>query len=184
MFNFKKAKPTRGPDKAKERVLPFMDKNRPVKGEYICQYCSAVYEKKHWQPLAKLDPKYIDRLIKTTCPACHKEKGHISDGVLTLSGSFVPVHHKELMAIVLKTEEDDHAKDVENRVEKIEAANGKIIVYTGKNQLAVKIGKRIDSAYKGGKLEIKWSKKDKPVDVRWSREMATVKAGKKPMKKK
>ena len=64
----------------------------------------------------------------------------------------------DLIALnITVVDEDKEAK--ENKEE--------ITVYTTKNQLAVELGKKIAAAHKGGKLEIQWSKTDKPVEVRW-----------------
>jgi hypothetical protein len=58
-----------------------------------------------------------------------------------------------------------------NRVERLDSGADEITAYTSKNQLAAEIGRKLDRAYKGGKLEIKWSKDDKPVDVTWHKDI-------------
>jgi hypothetical protein len=60
------------------------------------------------------------------------------------------------------------ARDPEDRIIKINDAPGGAVVTTTENQLAVSIGKQIDRARKGGKLDITWSQGDKPVRVRWT----------------
>jgi len=93
-----------------------------------------------------------------------------SDGELRLSGTFLKNHNKEIMGIILNTEAKENRRDVENRIERIAYEGAGITVYTGKNQLAVEMGKKISSAYKGGELTIKWSKDDKPAEVRWHKD--------------
>jgi hypothetical protein len=155
-------------DRPKEKGFAFEQGNR---AELLCKYCSAVYESKHWQPIAKLNPQFIDRLKKTVCPACHAQKGLVSDGTLHLTGSFMDQHRQEILNIILRTEEKENARDILNRIERIDSRPKEITIYTGKNQLAVEIGNKVAAAYKGGKLEITWSKNDKPVEVKWHKDI-------------
>ncbi len=133
----------------------------------ICKFCRAIYDGKHWLAFEKLDPTMIDEIKVNICPACHEKKDHISDGVLHLSGSILDMHKAEIKNIIANAAKREEERDVLNRIERIEESNGEMRIYTGKNQLAVELGKKINSAYKGGKIEIKWSKGDKPVEVRW-----------------
>lgn len=136
-------------------------------GELICKYCHAIYQNKRWQPLEKLEARLIDRFKQGVCPACHLERGHLSDGVLHLGGAILTAHHDEIKNLIHNIAEKEEARNIENRIERIEEKTGEITVYTGKNQLAVELGKKINDAYKGGVLEITWSKEDKPAEVRW-----------------
>ena len=153
-----------------EKRYSFDEGKKHMKAELICRVCNAVYEEQHWQAFRKLDPKYIDKLKKTVCPACHAKKGMVSDGTLKITGTFLQNHGKEIMGIIINTEAKENRRDVLNRVERIEAGEDGILVYTGKNQLAVEMGKKIDSAYKGGDLKIKWSKGDKQAYVTWKKD--------------
>lgn len=148
---------------------PNRDGEKGQKGDHIiCKYCHAVYQNKKWEKLNDMDPKFVDELKQGCCPACHLEKGHLSDGVLHLSGTFLEEHKEEIKNLIHNIAEKEEDRDFMNRVERIdESEAGKIVVYTTKNSLAVEIGKKIDSAHKGGTLDIKFSKEDKPVDVRW-----------------
>ena len=136
----------------------------------ICIYCNAVYEKKRWITFDKLNVKHIDNLEKSVCPSCHEKKNHVSDGVLQLSGKFLANHLMEINGIIVNTEAKEMKRDLMNRIERLDLYPGLVTVYTAKNQLAVEIGKRVSSAYKGGKLDIKWSKNDKPVSVKWHKD--------------
>lgn len=136
-------------------------------GELICKYCHAVYQNKHWVAFEKLEAKFIDQLKKGSCPTCHETMQHLSDGVLHLSGVVLDKHFSEIKNIIHNIGEKEETRDIENRIERIEETNDGLTVYTSKNQLAVELGKHVDQAYKGGKLEIKWSKEDKPAEVRW-----------------
>lgn len=145
--------------------------NKKTGSSLICQYCNAVYQEKHWQPFEKMDPKLSDQLAKSCCPACHMKHEHISDGVLHLTGSFMEEHKDEISNLIENTAQTEEGRDFMNRVERIDhSEQGKMVIYTTKNQLAVEIGKKVDSAFKGGELKINFSKDDKPVDVRWHKD--------------
>lgn len=143
---------------------------KTLSGELICQYCHAIYQNKRWQPLENLDPKFIDKLEKTVCPACHLERGHLSDGVVHLRGSFLGEHLEEIKNLIENTGETETERNILNRIERIEQNEDGLTVYTSKNQLAVLIGKKVADAFKGGKLDIQWSKEDKPVEVTWHKD--------------
>ncbi len=139
-------------------------------GELVCKYCNAIYQGKHWQSLEKLDLTLIDKFKKGVCPACHMSKNHLSDGVLHLSGAGFMEKKEEIKNLVENIGKKEEERDIENRVERIEEKSDSMIVYTSKNQLAVEIGKKIADSHKGGTLDIKWSKEDKPVDVTWNKD--------------
>jgi hypothetical protein len=163
--------------KSKGSSQPYHDpskgrtKNSKIKSSnLICKYCNAVYGEKHWQAFDKLNFRDIDKLKQSVCPACHEKKNHVSDGVLQLSGKFLRNHLTEISGIITNTAATELKRDVLNRIERLDLYPTLVTVYTSKNQLAVEIGKRVNSAYKGGKLDIKWSKKDKPVSVKWHKD--------------
>ena len=134
----------------------------------LCRYCHAVYDGKGWIAFEKMDPLMIDQLHASVCPACHETMQHVSDGVLHISGSGVKPILQEIKNMIAHMGKQAEAKNVLDRVERVEAERDGIVVYTTLNQLAVRIGKNVASAHKGGKLDIRWSKGDKPVEVYWT----------------
>jgi len=110
----------------------------------------------------------IDELKASVCPACHETMEHISDGVLHIEGAGVKAHLKDITNLINKLGKEAEAKNILDRVERIDNDPNGMTVYTTVNQLAVKIGKAVSSAYKGGKLDIRWSRQDKPVEVTWT----------------
>lgn len=148
---------------------PNKGRDKSQKGDHIiCKYCNAVYQDKKWERLADMDAKFVDELKRGCCPACHLEKGHLSDGVLQLSGTFFEEHKDEIKHLILNLAQKEEERDFMNRLERMdESESGKITIYTTKNSLAVEMGKKVNDSYKGGKLDINFSKDDKPVDVRW-----------------
>jgi len=160
----------RTPSKKKEKKMPFSPSSKNHNSGLICKICKAIYQDKHWQPFGKLNPANVDKLKVSICPACHAKMAMVSDGVLKLSGTFLQNHSKEILRIILNTETKENNRNIENRIERISVDKNEITVYTSKNQLAVEIGKKVASAYKGGELEIKWSKDDKPAEVKWHKD--------------
>ncbi len=133
----------------------------------LCKECHAVYDGKSWKAFEKSNPRVLDRLHVGICPACHEEIDHLSDGVLHLSGTGFVKNKSEIKNLIKNTAKREEERDILNRVERIEDLRNEMVVYTTKNQLAAELGKKIAAAHKGGKLEIKWSKNDKPVEVKW-----------------
>jgi len=163
--SFKKGKSTEkyhSPDKGRTKKVASKSSTK-----LICKECHAVYNGKTWQAFAKTNAKIMDELRVSVCPACHEKIGHISDGILHLSGTGMIKNKKEIKNLIQNTAKREEERDILNRVERIEDNANELIVYTTKNQLAVEIGKKIAAAHKGGKIEIKWSKSDKPVEVHW-----------------
>lgn len=143
------------------------DKKKPST-KLLCRYCHAVYDGKGWIPFAKMNPAIIDQLHASVCPACHEIKDHVSDGVLHLAGSGVKAHLQEIKNHIAKMGRQAEAKNILDRVERVDAEGNGLVVYTTMNQLAVRIGKSLASANKGGDLKIKWSRDDKPAEVWWT----------------
>ncbi len=150
------------------RASTFLKGKKNTRTKLICRQCQAVYDSKSWMPFRDMNPKMVDQLKISICPACHEKISHISDGVLHLSGLGVKAHKKDILNLVNNMGKEAENKNILNRIERIEDNSKGIMVYTTINQLAVKIGKAVSNAYKGGKLDIKWSKKDKPVEVYWT----------------
>jgi hypothetical protein len=136
-----------------------------------CKYCSAVYQTKRWLHFEDLDPKYMGELKIGVCPSCHKEHGHLSDGILTISGKFTKDHKEEIVNLIENTAKREEKRDVENRIDRIDQEDpNKMIVYTSKNMLAILIGKKLNQAYKGGKLDYSWAEKDDYSEIKWVKE--------------
>lgn len=136
----------------------------------ICMYCNAVYDEKHWRHFEDLNPAHLEKMKKSCCPTCHEERGHVSDGVLHITGTFIQTGKDEIDGIIANCAKKEEKRDVLNRIERIDYGKNEITVYTAKNTLAVEIGKKLDSAHKGGKLDIKWAKGEKLSEVTWHKD--------------
>ncbi|MBU1953972.1 hypothetical protein KKH03_03305, partial [Patescibacteria group bacterium] len=86
--------------------------------------------------------------------------------------SFFTEHKDEIIGAIRHSDQMARERDEMNRVLRIiRMSESDIGIFTSKNQLAVTIGKKLDSAFKGGKLSIHWSKGDKEVEVVWHKDM-------------
>jgi hypothetical protein len=131
-----------------------------------------VHENKHWIRLSELDPKDIDNLIEGKAPSTRMQEEKLCDGILHLSGDFFMAHKQEILNTLHNVAKIAEEHDPLNRIESVEEIEpGKVTVYTIKNQLASRMGKKIDESFKGGELKIHWMKDDKPVEIWWHKDV-------------
>ena len=138
------------------------------KGALVCPKCKAVYKNKSWHHKEKYTNKEIKEMGGAKpykCPACIRKESDTCEGFLILKN--VPKDkEKEILALVKNIGEKAEKTDVLDRIIKLKKDKDGIMIETTENQLAVKLGKQIKSAFKG-KLEIHWSHADGPVRVFW-----------------
>ena len=146
-----------------------------IKGESpvkICPQCHAVYFDKHWHSNKFLHQAYNwhtkvgyelfpeDRWLKGGAAAVNYE------GEVILKN--IPKEKiQEIVQQIRNIGKRATARDPEDKIIKIEIKGRQVRVLTTENQLAASIGKQIDEAHKGGKLDIKWSKDDQLARVDW-----------------
>ena len=160
------------PNKSKDdKRYPFDKGKKHSKDHTVDPKQNLVYEDKHWKDIDKMDAKTAEDIKEGTSPLTEMEKAQVCDGVLHLSGTFLDKHKEEIMHAIRNSEELAKERDALNVIANIEEAEESITVYTVKNQLAVTLGKKIDSAFKGGELKISWSEDDKPADVKWHKDL-------------
>jgi hypothetical protein len=145
----------------------------------ICPRCQAVYFDEHWHTLPNFLEKYKKMfspkpLIKELCSECKwiKESGAEAkthwEGELVLD-NLVSENKTEILNLVRNVGKRATKRDPEDQIIRIKDEGRRVIVTTTENQLAVSIGKQVARAFKGGNLEIKWSREDEPARVRWTR---------------
>ncbi len=134
-----------------------------------CSSCGSVFVGGHWHQLgsaAKKSPHFT----LTTCPACAQEKkgkGRTAwAGELTIRGMH-PEQHADVLAAIHAFGKRARSRDPEERILSIDAAKANLVIHTSQNQTVVRLGKKLDSAFKGGKLDISYSKDDLPIRVVW-----------------
>lgn len=143
----------------------------------ICDKCHALYFDKHWHAwktirtlanqLRKLDLK------EDRCPACKLgeeiKQGHgTGAGEVILAGWNTIDEKREILQLVHHIGERATTRDPEDQILKIEDLNTRFRILTSENQLAVKIGKQVDRARKGGTLVIDLPSDNAPARVTWT----------------
>ncbi len=155
----------------KDKRYPF-DKGKKHMNENIVDPKSdLVYQDKHWKPVDEINPNHTDDIKTGQSPLTEMKESGICDGILRLSGTFLEKHKEEIINTIKNSEELAEERNPMNQIENIEEDEEGITVYTAKNKLAVTLGKKIDSAFKGGELKITWSDDDKPADVKWHKDL-------------
>lgn len=155
----------------KNKRFPFDQGKKNMKDNIVDGENNLVYEDKRWKDIDQLSPKYVDKMKKGKSPLTRMEESGICDGVIHLTGAFVKDHKDEIINTIENSEKMAEKRNAMNKIQNIEyPSTDSIIVYTVKNQLAVTLGKKIDQSFKGGKLEIVWSKDDQPVEVKWHKD--------------
>lgn len=149
---------------------------KEVKGEKpltLCTRCHAVYFDEHWHAGKGLYEASKGRksVREVLCPECLNitinKGGDGYEGEVVLKGLDDLEQRGEVIREVRNIGRRAARRDPEDQIIKIEDRGSTIRVTTTENQLAVSIGKQVDRAHKGGKLEIKWSKEDMVARVVW-----------------
>ncbi len=135
----------------------------------ICPVCRSLYSKKRWVLNDEIpDPKDKNsKIAYHKCPACRKIEDGYAMGRIELSGDFVNDHKTDLLDLIKAEEKKARTKNPLERLMLAKADKNKIFVQTTTDSLAVRIGRRLTSAYKGS-ADIKYS--EKFVDIKWNRE--------------
>lgn len=147
-------------------------KDKSPKDNIVDIDAEMIYQEKHWKPLSELRPDLVDSFKEGTSPLTQMLKDHTCEGVLHIKGSFFEAHMQEIMGSIRHSDDMARERDPMNRVVNIVRLDDMDIgIFTSKNQLAVTLGKKLDSAYKGGDLNITWSKGDREVEVVWTKDL-------------
>jgi hypothetical protein len=90
-------------------------------------------------------------------------------GIIRISGNFLLDHEEEIVNLVKHEGSLAEKRDPGHKVNKIEKANGGLVVELSTHNLALHIGKALEHAYKG-KHTYKFLKEEKYVEVDWRRD--------------
>ncbi len=145
-------------------------------GVRFCERCAAVYYDGHWHTSPRMSA-YLKESTKSpkmdVCTACkwvihgRNVSKTAWEGELTLDGLINPAEKAEIIANIRNTAARATKRDPEDFIIAIDDRGDRVVVTTSENQMAVTLGKMIDSAFKGGKLRITWSSDDLPARVHW-----------------
>jgi len=138
-------------------------------GDAVCKRCHAVYFGKHWQTSPKLYAEFkARRAAEILCGECRQIQQKDGFGGEVILKNITAAEKTEIIQEIKNIGARASRRDPEDQIIKIEDKGKSVRVTTTENQLAISIGKQVDRAHKGGKLEIKLSKEDKPVRVVWT----------------
>jgi NMD protein affecting ribosome stability and mRNA decay len=149
----------------------------------ICTKCGAVFYDKKWYAKEELaghlakrkelkggnfERWFKEALKEAKRVVCEADKQHkdFSEGVVILE-NLNPKIKQEVLNLVKNINQEGRKNDVEDKIVAIEDHGNKITIYTSENQLAHRIGKQVASAFKGGKLTIKFSDQEDATRVYW-----------------
>ena len=139
-----------------------------AQGVAVCEGCQAVYRNKRWYvgPEALL-PGTVSATV--VCPACLKIRDNFPGGIVTLAGTYVLPHKREILKLVKN--EEDRARGF-NPLERVmaikENGRGSVIITTTNEKLAQRLGRAIKKAFHG-EVSYRWSHDNKLVRVDWER---------------
>ncbi len=143
----------------------------------VCRSCHAVYFDEHWHAWqrAKVLAERLKRMgaRETICAECRwardakRGQGVNYEGEVLLSGWRTTDEKVDILQLVRNIGKRATLRDPEDQIIRIEDNGDRVRILTTENQLAVGIGKQVDRARKGGKLDIVFSHGDAPVRVRW-----------------
>ncbi len=138
----------------------------------ICPDCNSVFFDKAWHHSLEEDAKHLTdgKNIKfKICPACRMKKDRTFEGELVITLSKGKIGEKqEIMNVVKNSGEQARAHDPMDRILWVEDGGAEIRVLTSENQLPVRIGKKLKSAFKGSSLEIRRSHEEDVMRAYWS----------------
>lgn len=150
----------------------------------ICPKCNSVYYDKKWYAPEELarhlarrrelkDKNFekwfraeLKRAKKVICEA-DKQRKDWSEGVVILDG-LNPKIKRDVLNLVKNIDREGRKNDVEDKIVAMEDHGDQLVIYTSENQLAHRIGKQVNQAFKLGKLEIKFSDREEATRVYWS----------------
>jgi hypothetical protein len=141
------------------------------KGYEVCPTCNSIFFNKAWHHPSAVNMSFDNKKnIKTaTCPACQMKKDHVFEGELVIKMPGInPEMKKDIMNAIENSDKMATEKDPMDRILWTEANGDELHVFTSENQLAVKIGKKLESAFKGGKMEIHHSHEEDIIRIYWT----------------
>lgn len=139
-------------------------------GSVRCPNCHAAYFDGHWHRAGAAEPAPNRRGGEKLCDACQIERG--AHGAVGAVGELrirmiPPMIREQVLQTIRNVGTEALRRDPEERIIAIAQDGDGLLVTTTENQLVVRIGKKLDSAFKGGKLSISYSDQDLPIRAVW-----------------
>lgn len=119
-------------------------------GSAYCTECGAVYSQKLWHTSSReLDELKQKNELAVICPGCEMVKSDLYEGELVLTNLAAKVDREEMMSVVKHAEKQCWRKNPNSRVVAVAEESDGIHIFTTTRLLAERIGKAMQSAYKG-----------------------------------
>lgn len=136
-----------------------------------CPVCKSVYYDKHWAQDEKAYKKALkNKNVKAIkCPACLKIEDHYAMGILKLQGSFLKDHRADILSTIKSEAKNALARNPLDRIIEIDEKKKNITISTTTEKLALKLGRKVNKAYKGN-LQYQFAQKEKVVRLNWERD--------------
>ena len=103
------------------------------------------------------------------CPACHRINDKYPAGELTLTGSFLAVHGKEIIGLARNTEAAEKGEHPLQRIMALDETDDRIVITTTDIHLPRRISHAIVDAYKGH-LDTHYDEAGYFVRMTWNRD--------------
>jgi NMD protein affecting ribosome stability and mRNA decay len=154
----------RGNPHLEERVHDPYRAGAKLKEPARCTECGATYVRGHWRWQGLMPPAPGT----TSCPACRRIRDRYPAGEVTVSGSFVAAHRKEIDGLIRNTADNEAREHPLHRIMDLKRAKGGIVVTTTDVHLPHRIGHALKDAW-GGKLATHYDDEGYYARVTWER---------------
>ena len=141
---------------------PYKARFRP-KEPAVCPTCGVVYQNGSYHWIARPAGAH-----EHVCPACQRAADRFPAGYVTLAGTFLAEHHKEILQLVHNEETRARNEHPLERIIEIVEDDGKTLITTTDLHLPRRIGDAIHKAYQGT-LDTQYARDQYQVRVNWQR---------------
>lgn len=128
-----------------------------------CPECGLVFRHGRWEHGISPDNAHLH-----TCPACQRIADRLPAGFVTITGPFAKAHRAEIAALVRHQAEYERNEHPLHRLMSIAEGDETMEVTTTDLHLPRRVGEALKNAY-GGSLELRPSRDEFMLRVRWSR---------------
>ena len=140
----------------------------------VCETCGAVRSGRRWVAGARVGEANAERVWHpdryATCPACSRKRENLPRGVVTLGGTFLNGHLREVENLI-GNEAERAAED--NPTARIMdwtgGRGGEMVVTTTTGHLAQRLGHALEKAF-GGEVNYTFSHENELTRVAWRRD--------------
>jgi hypothetical protein len=142
---------------------PYQIAHKP-KEPAICRECGLTFHAGRWQWPAADDS--AASVAQATCPACRRIHDRLPAGLLTISCA--AQDREQILGLVRTCETAEKADHPLARIMAIEPSDDGAQISTTDTHLPVRIGKALDSSFRGGKLHVDHAEDAYFVRVGWT----------------